>query len=80
MIAESHNAAKQAGNAEDCTSGARSSLRWWRLGRFFNKDAHRGPAAADGRVSATIRVVARVIHTDEELLIAKTVCRVLGLS
>lgn len=35
MIAERHNAANQAGNAGDCTSGAHSSLPWQRLGRFF---------------------------------------------
>jgi acetate kinase len=29
--------------------------------------------------TAASRVAVRVIHTDEELMIAKTVCRVLGL-
>jgi acetate kinase len=36
--------------------------------------------ASEGVISATAsRVAVRVIHTDEELMIAKTVCRVLGL-
>src|ERR1039457_762862 len=36
-------------------------------------------AANDGVISAaTSRVVVRVIHTDEELMIARSVCRVLG--
>ena len=38
-------------------------------------------AAPDGVISATTsRVAVRVIRTDEEWMIAKTVCRVLGLS
>ncbi len=37
-------------------------------------------AANEGVISAdTGRKTVRVIHTDEELMIAKTVCRVLGL-
>jgi acetate kinase len=37
-------------------------------------------AANEGVISATAsRVAVRVIHTDEELMIAKTGCRVLGL-
>jgi acetate kinase len=37
-------------------------------------------AAGEGLISAAAaRVAVRVIHTDEELMIAKTVCRVLGL-
>ncbi len=37
-------------------------------------------AANEGVISAAAsRVAVRVIHTDEELMIAKTVCRVLGL-
>jgi acetate kinase len=37
-------------------------------------------AAHEGLISAAAsRVAVRVIHTDEELMIAKTVCRVLGL-
>jgi acetate kinase len=37
-------------------------------------------AASEGVISAAVsRVVARVIRTDEELTIAKTVCRILGL-
>jgi acetate kinase len=38
-------------------------------------------AASDGVISAaTSRVDVRVIHTDEELMIARSVCRVLGLA
>ena len=38
-------------------------------------------AANEGVISAeTSRVPVRVIHTDEEWMIAKTVCRVLGLT
>jgi acetate kinase len=38
-------------------------------------------AANDGVISvATNRVVVRVIHTDEELMIARSVCQVLGLA
>ena len=38
-------------------------------------------AANDGVISvATSRVAVRVIHTDEELMIARSVCRVLGLA
>ena len=37
-------------------------------------------AASEGVISAAAsRVAVRVIHTDEEWMIAKTVCRVLGL-
>ncbi|MDO9580635.1 MAG: hypothetical protein Q7J06_08720 [Bacteroidales bacterium] len=37
-------------------------------------------AANEGMISAAVsRVAVRVIRTDEELMIAKTVCRVLGL-
>jgi acetate kinase len=37
-------------------------------------------AASEGDISARAsRVSVRVIHTDEEWMIAKTVCRVLGL-
>jgi acetate kinase len=37
-------------------------------------------AASEGVISAaTSRATVRVIHTDEEWMIAKTVCRVLGL-
>jgi acetate kinase len=37
-------------------------------------------AANEGVISATAsRVAVRVIHTDEELMIARTLCRVLGL-
>ncbi len=37
-------------------------------------------AANEGVISAAAsRVAVRVIRTDEELMIAKTVCRVLGL-
>jgi acetate kinase len=37
-------------------------------------------AASEGVISAALsRVAIRVIHTDEELMIAKTVCSVLGL-
>jgi acetate kinase len=37
-------------------------------------------AANEGVIStAAGRVAVRVIHTDEELMIARTVCRVLGL-
>ena len=36
--------------------------------------------ANEGVISAAAgRVAVRVIHTDEELMIARTVCRVLGL-
>jgi acetate kinase len=39
-----------------------------------------GNAAGEGLISAAAsRVAVRVIRTDEELMIAKTVCRVLGL-
>jgi len=38
-------------------------------------------AANTGMIStASSRVVVRVIHTDEEQIIAKTVCQVLGLA
>jgi acetate kinase len=38
-------------------------------------------AANDGVISsATSRVDVRVIHTDEELMIARSVCHVLGLA
>jgi acetate kinase len=33
-----------------------------------------------GSSTAASRVVARVIHTDEERMIAATVCRVLGIA
>jgi acetate kinase len=36
-------------------------------------------AANEGVISAASRVAVRVIHTDEELMIAKLVCRVLGI-
>ncbi|MGC2761420.1 MAG: hypothetical protein WA206_08925, partial [Candidatus Binatus sp.] len=38
-------------------------------------------AANEGVISAAAgRVTVRVIHTDEELMIARTVCRVLGIT
>jgi acetate kinase len=40
----------------------------------MEKDANEGVVSTD-----TSRVVARVIRTDEELMIARTICRVLGL-
>jgi acetate kinase len=43
--------------------------------------AGRHNAANDGVISsANSRVDVRVIHTDEELMIARSVCRVLGLA
>jgi hypothetical protein len=42
--------------------------------------SHPKDAANEGVISrAASRVAVRVIHTDEELMIARTVCRVLGL-
>jgi acetate kinase len=43
-------------------------------------DEKRNLASADMISTATTRVAIRVIHTDEEWMIAKTVCRVLGLT
>ena len=42
-------------------------------------DEKRNAANADVISAETSRVTVRVMHTDEELMIAKTVCRVLGL-
>jgi hypothetical protein len=35
MIGKAHNTAKKIGNSGDCTSGAKASLPWQQLGRFF---------------------------------------------
>jgi acetate kinase len=43
-------------------------------------DANRNKAAAPVISTRTSRVTVRVIRTDEEVTIARTVCRVLGLS
>jgi acetate kinase len=49
---------------------------------FLGIELHEGHNAANDGVisSATSRVAVRVIHTDEELMIARSVCRVLGLA
>jgi acetate kinase len=43
-------------------------------------DEKRNAANAHVISAETSRVTVRVMHTDEELMIAKTVCRVLGLA
>jgi hypothetical protein len=50
----------------------------WFLGIELNKKRN---SVSEGAISsAASRVAVRVIRTDEERMIAKTVCRVLGLS
>jgi acetate kinase len=50
--------------------------------KFLGIELHEGHNAANDGVisSATSPVAVRVIHTDEELMIARSVCRVLGLA
>jgi acetate kinase len=49
---------------------------------FLGIELEEGPNAANAGVISTkaSRVVVRVIHTDEEWVIARTVCRLLGLA
>ena len=51
----------------------------WYLARTEKMSTKHYVANAGVITAAASRVVVRVIHTDEELMIAKTVCRVLGL-